>query len=78
MVKRPPKDFLVHLLDLKQKVLLASQEADSDLKYDLKLVQCMFLHSLLAGLQSESIKMELKPCLHSKTLTLAMRNCLKN
>ena len=31
-----PKDFLVRLLDLKQKVLFASQEADSDLKYDLK------------------------------------------
>ena len=39
-----PKDFLVRLLDLKQKVLFASQEAHSDLKYDLKLVQCMFLH----------------------------------
>ena len=33
-----PKDFLVCLLDLKQKVLFVSKEADSDLKYDLKLV----------------------------------------
>lgn len=58
-----PQDFLVRLLDLKQKVLFASQEAGSDLKYDPKLVQCMFLHSLLTGLQNDSIKMEIKPCL---------------
>ena len=48
-----PQDFLVHLLDLKQKVLFASQEAESDLKYDPKLVQCMFLYSLLTGLQND-------------------------
>jgi len=34
-----PQDFLVRFLDLKQKVLFASQEADSDLKYDPTLVQ---------------------------------------
>ena len=60
-----PQDFLVRLLDLKQKVLFASQEAGSDLKYDPKLVQCMFLHSLLTGLQNDSIKMEIKPCLQN-------------
>ena len=38
------QDFLVRLLDLKQKVLFASQEAGSDLKYDPELVQYMFLH----------------------------------
>ena len=59
------QDFLVRLLDLKQKVLFASQEAGSDLKYDPKLVQCMFLHSLLTGLRNDSIKMEIKPCLQN-------------
>ena len=54
------QDFLVHLFDLKQKVLFASQETGSYLKYDL--VQCMFLHSLLTGLQNDSIKMEIEPC----------------
>ena len=53
-----------YLEDLKQKVLFASQEGDSDLKYDLKLVHCMFLHSLLTGLRSDSIKLELKPNTH--------------
>ena len=64
-----PKDFLVRLVDLKQKVLFASQEADSDLKYDPKLVQCMFLHSLLKGFRSDSIKLELKPCLQNTHVT---------
>ncbi|KAL9971667.1 hypothetical protein ACROYT_G017864 [Oculina patagonica] len=60
-----PQDFLVRLLDLKQKVMFASQEAGSDLKYDPKLVQCMFLHSLLTGLRNDSIKMEIKLCLQN-------------
>ena len=64
-----PRDFLVRLLDLKPKVLFASQEADSDLKYDVKLVQCMFLHSLLTGLRSDGIKLELKPCLQNTHVT---------
>ena len=59
------QDFLVRLLDLKQKVLFASQETGSDLKYDPKLVQCMFLHSLLTGLRNDSIKMKIKPCLQN-------------
>ena len=60
-----PQDFLIRLLDLKQKVLFAPQEAGSDLKYDPRLVQCMFLHSLLIGLRNDSIKMETKPCLQN-------------
>ena len=60
---------MVRLLDLKRKVLFASQEADSDLKYDLKLVQCMFLHSPLTGLRSDSIKLELKLCLQNTHVT---------
>ena len=63
------KVFLVRLLDLKQNVLFASQEADSDLKYDLKLVQCMFLHSSLTGLRSDCVKLKLKPCLKNTHVT---------
>ena len=62
-VEETPQDFLVRLLDLRQKVLFASPEAGSDLQYDPKLVQYTFLHSLLTGLQNDSIKMEIKPCL---------------
>ena len=64
-----PQEFLVRLLDLKQKVLFASQEAGSNLKYDPKLVHCMFLHSLLTGLRSDSIKLEVKPYLQNAEVT---------
>ena len=54
---KTPQAFLVRLLDLKQKVLFASQEDGSYAKCGPKLVQCMFLHSLLTGLRSDSIKL---------------------
>jgi len=60
-----PQDFLARLLDLKQKVVFASQEAGSNLKYDLKLLRCMFLPSLLTGLRNASIKMKIKPFLQN-------------
>ena len=64
-----PQEFLARLLDLKQKVLFASQEAGSDLKYDPKLVQCMFLLSLLTALRSDTIKLEVKLYLQNTEVT---------
>ena len=58
------QDFFVHILDIRQKVFFAFREAGSDLKYDPRLIQCMFLHSLLTGLQNYSI-MKIKPCLQN-------------
>ena len=65
-----PQEFLARLIDLKQKVLFASQEDGSNFKYDPKLVQCMFLHSLLTGLRSDSIKLEVKPYLQNTEVTV--------
>ena len=67
--KEATQDFLVCLLDLEQKILFASKEADSDLKYEPKLVQCLFSHSLLTGLRSDSIKLELTPRLQNTHVT---------
>ena len=53
--KEKPQEFLIRLLDLKQKVLFASQESDSELKYDPTLVHGMFVHSFSLGLQNENI-----------------------
>ena len=64
--KEKPQEFLIRLLDLKQKVLFASQEIDSDFKYDPTLVHGMFVHSFSLGLQNESIKVEMKPYLERK------------
>ena len=67
--KEKPQEFLIRLLDLKQKVLFASQETDSELKYDPTLVHGMFVHSFSLGLQNETIKTEMKPYLEKKTMS---------
>ena len=54
---------------MKQKVLFASQEMDSELKYDPTLVHGMFVHSVSLGLQNENIKIEMKPYLEKKTMS---------
>ena len=64
-----PQEFLICLLDLKQKVLFASQETDLELKYDPTLVQGMFVHSFSLGLQNENIKIKMKPYLEKKTMS---------
>ena len=72
-----PQEFLIRLLDLKQKILLASQKTDSELKYDLALVLGMFVHSFSLGLQNENIKIEMKPYLEKRTMR-KMKNYWKN
>ncbi|XP_043954545.1 uncharacterized protein LOC122820911 [Gambusia affinis] len=62
------QNFVIRAMDLRQKILFASQEADSGLKYDPALVQSMFMHTVLTGLQSDNIKTDLQPHL-SKSST---------
>ena len=69
ITKEKLQEFLIRLLDLKQKVLFASQETDSELKYDPTLVHSMFVHSFSLGLQNENIKIEMKPYLEKKTVS---------
>lgn len=57
------QNFLIRTMDLRQKILFASQEADSSLKYDPALVQSMFMHTVLIGLQNDSIKTDIQPYL---------------
>ncbi|KAK0134191.1 hypothetical protein N1851_030232 [Merluccius polli] len=56
-----PQNFVIRARDLRQKILFASQEAESALRYDPVLVQSMFLHTVLTGLQNESIRNDLLP-----------------
>ena len=58
-----PQSFLIRALDTRQKILFASQEVDTHLKYDLRLVQGMFLHAIDTGLQDEAIRIRLRPIL---------------
>ena len=61
--KETPQNFLLRTMDLRQKILFASQEAESGLKYDPTLVQSLFMHTVLTGLQSDSVKSDLQPYL---------------
>ena len=61
--KETAQNFLMRAMDLRQRILFASQEAQSSLKYDPALVQSLFLHAVLTGLQNDSIRSDLQPCL---------------
>lgn len=61
--KETPQNFLLRTMDLRQKILFASQEADSGLKYDPALVQSLFMHTILTGLQSDNVKSDMQPYL---------------
>lgn len=61
--KETPQNFLIRAMDLRQKILFASQEDDSALKYDPALVQSLFMHTVLTGLQNDNIKSDLQPYL---------------
>lgn len=66
--RETPQSFLIRALDLRQKILFASQENDSGLKYDPALVQNMFLHTVLTGLQNDRIQSDLQPYLSDPTI----------
>ncbi len=66
--RETPQSFLIRALDLRQKILFASQEDDSGLKYDPALVQNMFLHTVLTGLQNDRIQSDLQPYLSDPTI----------
>lgn len=61
--KETPQSFLMRVLDLRQKVLFASQESESGLQYDPALVQRMCLHTVLTGLQNDSVRIDMQPLL---------------
>ncbi|CAB4042891.1 Hypothetical predicted protein, partial [Paramuricea clavata] len=58
----PPQAFLIRALDLRQKILFASDEDTSVLKYK-EHIQKLFLKTVETGLQDESIRAKLRPYL---------------
>ena len=67
--KESPDAFLLRALDLRQKVLFASKEADASLKYDPELVQGMFLRSVETGLRDDNILTKFRQVLHVKEIS---------
>ena len=66
LVQLPKEDtqsYLMRALNLRQKVLFASQELESALKYDPVLVQGVFLHVVENGLRNDNIRNKIRPVL---------------
>lgn len=61
--RETPQNFVICALDVRQKILFASQESESGLKYDPGLVQNMFQHTVLTGLYTDNLKRDLQPYL---------------
>ena len=61
--KESAQQFLLRLLDSRNKVLFASQEEGSQFEYSQKLVQNTFIKSLETGLQDEALVTNLRPTL---------------
>ena len=67
--KGTPQDFLIRALDLRQQVLFASQAEGCTVKYEPSLVQPLFLHAILTGLQDEAVRNKLRPTLQKAEVT---------
>ena len=67
--KESAQQFLIRLLDCRNKVLFASREEGSQFEYSLKLVQNTFLKSLETGLRGEGLVTNLRPYLRAPTAT---------
>ena len=67
--RETPHDFVLRVLDLKQKVIFASQEAGAGVTYDPNQVQRMALRSISTGIANESIQVEMRPKLLDEKIT---------
>ena len=55
-----PQAFLMRALTIRQKIIYASKESDSAIKYDGASVQSLFLHALETGLKDETIRAKIR------------------
>lgn len=56
-----PQSFLMRALTIRQKIISASKESDSGIKYDASSVQSLFLHALETVLADETIRAKIRP-----------------
>lgn len=69
--QEPPQQFLYRMIGLKQKILFQSKQVISDIRYDPKTVQEIFLHTIYQGLGSKhtDIRQQLRPLLSNSKVT---------
>ena len=60
-----PQTFLIRALNLREKIIYASKEANTKLKYDPEHVQSMFLHTIETGLISNTLRGRIMPLLQN-------------
>lgn len=67
----PPQQFLYRMIGLKQKILFQSRQNNTDICYDYKTIQEVFLHSIYQGLGSKhaDIRQQLRPLLSNSQVT---------
>lgn len=63
--KETPIQFLVRAMDLRQRVLSASENVKTGLRYNYELIQNQFLQTVMTGLHDDSIRTDLKPYLEN-------------
>ena len=66
--KESPQEFLIRALTIRQKIVFASKESDTKIKYDEGLVQGLFLHALETGLADETIRAKMRPLLKNESV----------
>lgn len=66
-----PHQFLYRMMGLKQKVIFTSRQTDSDIKYEARTAQNVFLRTVYQGLgeKHDDIRRELRPLLSDPTVT---------
>lgn len=68
-IRESPQNFLFRAIELKERLVLASREVDSEEQYSMELIQKKFLRSVSTGLLSDNIKFQLKPYLDDRQVT---------
>lgn len=66
LTQTPQEDgsnFLLRALDLRQKIIFASKEADVAIRYNEDLVQSQFLHTIDMGLRNDGVRIRVQPLL---------------
>ena len=58
-----PREFLLRALNLREKIIFASHEEHSKLKYDDAQCQSLFLHAIETGLISNNLRSRMRPLL---------------
>ena len=64
-----PQNFLLRALNLREKIIFASKQEGSKLKYNTSQCQSMFLHAIETGLLSNTLRTRIRPHLQRPDVT---------